>query len=362
MPANYGSLVQNYTLRHFEGSVETPSTPSIPSNHTDVTIISQTTPERLFFFPYLLARWGGPISITIYLDPSNAVSVTDLVRHADYPQRLRLSLYTHIQPKKDCVYRPARRGLRCINRSIYPLNRLRNIAIANVQTTHFVVFDMDMWPAPHTYNTLLSLPSSYLDNPFFVTIIPAFSLSPAMLKHYPCSSFEECILKSIPLMPTSKKTMNRCLKVNNCTIFRPLSKTHNYLPSNWESLPPTTPVTYVKCFKERFLEPYVMVRRSEHLPPFDERFINYGFNKVEWVETLRYLGYEFYVLSHAFAVDAPHKQSNFAVQYSKQFSGGEVEMLELYRRYLMNLRHSHRDESRQVLCLPKRINLNMYRN
>lgn len=69
MPANYGSLVQNYTLRHFEGSVETPSTPSIPSNHTDVTIISQTTflpfllitpsPERLFFFPYLLARWGG---------------------------------------------------------------------------------------------------------------------------------------------------------------------------------------------------------------------------------------------------------------------------------------------------------------
>ena len=50
------------------------------------------------------------------------------------------------------------------------------------------------------------------------------------------------------------------------------------------------------------------------------------------------------------------------MQYSKQFSGGEVEMLELYRRYLMNLRHSHRDESRQVLCLPKRLNLNMYRN
>ena len=48
-----------------------------------------------------------------------------------------------------------------------------------------------------------------------------------------------------------------------------------------------------------------MVRRSENLPPFDERFINYGFNKVE---TLRYLGYEFYVLSQAFAIDAPHKQ------------------------------------------------------
>ena len=40
-----------------------------------------------------------------------------------------------------------RRGLRCTHRMIYPLNRLRNIAISNVQTTHFVVFDMDMWPA-----------------------------------------------------------------------------------------------------------------------------------------------------------------------------------------------------------------------
>lgn len=60
------------------------------------------------------------------------------------------------------------------------------------------------------------------------------------------------------------------------------------------------------CFRERFLEPYVMVRRTDVLPLFDERFINYGFNKVQWIENLRYLGYEFSVLSHAFAVDIPH--------------------------------------------------------
>lgn len=43
----------------------------------------------------------------------------------------------------------------CVLQKIYPINRLRNIAINNVKTTHFIVFDMDMWPAslfPHVMN------------------------------------------------------------------------------------------------------------------------------------------------------------------------------------------------------------------
>ena len=38
------------------------------------------------------------------------------------------------------------------------------------------------------------------------------------------------------------------------------------------------------------MEPYVMVRRTEQMPLLNEIFINYGFNKVEWIENLRYLG------------------------------------------------------------------------
>ena len=53
-------------------------------------------------------------------------------------------------------------------------------------------------------------------------------------------------------------------------------------------------------------ERYVMVKYSKDMFLFDERFINYGFNKVQWIENLRYMGYEFYVLSHAYAVDIPH--------------------------------------------------------
>lgn len=51
-----------------------------------------------------------------------------------------------------------------------------------------------------------------------------------------------------------------------------------------------------------------MVKKTEELPPFDSRFINYGFNKVQWIETLRYNGYKFAVLSQSFAIDIPHPE------------------------------------------------------
>ena len=49
------------------------------------------------------------------------------------------------------------------------------------------------------------------------------------------------------------------------------------------------PYTPYLCFKSR----YLIVGKSEYMPLFDERFINYGYNKQQWVENLRYVGYKF---------------------------------------------------------------------
>lgn len=49
-----------------------------------------------------------------------------------------------------------------------------------------------------------------------------------------------------------------------------------------------------------------MVKMSPHLPLFDERFVNYGKDKISWIEHLRYTGYKFAVLKNAFAIDVPH--------------------------------------------------------
>ena len=33
------------------------------------------------------------------------------------------------------------------DKSIFPINKLRNIGIRSIETTHFLLFDMDLWPS-----------------------------------------------------------------------------------------------------------------------------------------------------------------------------------------------------------------------
>ena len=92
-----------------------------------------------------------------------------------------------------------------------------------------------------------------------------------------------------------------------------------------------------------------MVKKSSFLPLFNEDFYNYGFNKVQWIEHLRYSGFEFYLAGKTFAVDVPHHESAYALSYKYQFITRNVEMLRVYRSFLKKIREKP-DRSRQLLC------------
>lgn len=51
-----------------------------------------------------------------------------------------------------------------------------------------------------------------------------------------------------------------------------------------------------------------MVRYTESTVLFDERFVDYGCNKVQYIDHLRNIGYRFYLLTQAFAMDVIHHE------------------------------------------------------
>lgn len=92
---------------------------------------------------------------------------------------------------------------------------------------------------------------------------------------------------------------------------------------------------------------YVMVRKCDSMPMFDERFVNYGYNKVQWLEHLRYVGYDFEILTNGFAVDIPHKRSQYWSAFVGDLFGkkenGEkkaVPMKDAYYRFIKELKRN----------------------
>ena len=102
--------------------------------------------------------------------------------------------------------------------------------------------------------------------------------------------------------------LRQCIRTGRCSRFRPFDQLHDYFFIKWYSINYRELLTPVTCFKSYTQEPYVVVRKSPSLPPFDERFVNYAFNKVQWIEHLRYRGYQFSVMTYGFGVDMPHPQ------------------------------------------------------
>ena len=52
---------------------------------------------------------------------------------------------------------------------------------------------------------------------------------------------------------------------------------------------------------------YVMNRYTKSTVLFDERFVDYGCNKIQFIEHLRHRGNKFFILTRSFAMDITHE-------------------------------------------------------
>ena len=82
----------------------------------------------------------------------------------------------------------------------------------------------------------------------------------------------------------------------------------------------------------------MILRRDNDTPLFNKYFTNYGYNKVQWVTTLRYQGWRFYVLGTGFAIDVAHPRSEYQKEFLKNLKTKHITLNQnLYSKYLDKL-------------------------
>ena len=88
-------------------------------------------PVRLFYIPYLLDRWKGQYCIVVYCKLREVKAAIQEYLALKPSNRITMLFYS-FYPDNMYAYD-------------FPVNLLRNVGIRQVETSHFVMLDMDMW-------------------------------------------------------------------------------------------------------------------------------------------------------------------------------------------------------------------------
>ena len=105
--------------------------------------------------------WKGAFSIAIYCPITKLDELETWMNTLASIPRLRLVFYIVAPIRRESNYinipfnKRVTRQYKAI--PIYPINYLRDLAILNVQTTHYLNMDMDLWPSGRLFSIDISL-------------------------------------------------------------------------------------------------------------------------------------------------------------------------------------------------------------
>lgn len=174
--------------------------------------------ERLAFIPHLMKRWPSYFVLAVQCKKANVQQTVTYVQGLQLPDRVSIVVMP-VKPDQHKFY----------------VNKLRNLAIKAIRTTHFIPFDMDMWPnrsacfsalfVDNLYSELISLPSEILNSNETAVIIPAMFIKPSLVLPN-CTSIMDCALKSESFFPTNKSELRKCLHKQVCTTMKERGMQH----------------------------------------------------------------------------------------------------------------------------------------
>ncbi|XP_034500579.1 LARGE xylosyl- and glucuronyltransferase 2 isoform X2 [Ailuropoda melanoleuca] len=250
-----------------------PLEPPLPRPH-DVTLVAQLSIDRLQMLEALCRHWPGPMSLALYLTDAEAQQFLRFVE-ASAVLSARQNVAYHV------VYREG---------PLYPVNQLRNVALAQALTPYVFLSDIDFLPAYSLYDYLrASIEQLKLGRERKAAlVVPAFET-----------------LRYRFSFPSSKAELLALLDSGSLYTFRYHEWPQGHAPTDyarWREAQTPYRVQWAADY-----EPYVVVPRD--CPRYDPRFVGFGWNKVAHIVELDAQEYELLVLPEAFAIHLPHAPS-----------------------------------------------------
>ena len=268
-----------------------------------VTIVSQCSVNHLAHLASLSERWKGPISVAVFAPDAQSVdtavdyllhlyhcapSVRENVSvHLVYPLVVTIKdipesrQVDHQSMQCNTLANPVSqklaqsRNYAFSSNAQYPNNLLRNVAISNAQTEYTFVVDIDMLPSSNLHRDF----TVFIDRHYRSTqnkilekdaafVIPAFELQNGISVPEDKSLLQ--LWKQREVRPFYYEMCWRCQKPTDYDAWRNLS----------HSSASALSIGYEVEWKDPW-EPFYIGTRS--MPRYDERFKQYGFNRISQV-------------------------------------------------------------------------------
>ncbi|KAK3595021.1 hypothetical protein CHS0354_003748 [Potamilus streckersoni] len=286
---------------------------NIEENRTqDVTIVTQCSSNHLHHLLTLSKIWNGPISVSVFTHDQDTqfaiytiayliacvknVSKQVLFHIAIPVQNLPIPFDLHdttvsCNDRTDTVQSKSEHLNYGVEGVEYPNNLLRNIAIHAAKTSFVFIIDIDTLPSPDlrvSFNVFIKRHKQFIDSSSPIAfVVPSFEVN------------SKVDISSIHTKTDLKKVWSDS-KVRPF-YFELCWKCQRYTDyEQWGQLPDFDflEIGYFVDWEDPW-EPFFIAKKSD-LPLYDERFRQYGFNRISQVCESYVKGFRFAVLNNAF--------------------------------------------------------------
>jgi hypothetical protein len=293
--------------------------PRIASIDRDaITVAVHASTSKLNRLLFLIQRWGGPTSTSIYFQSEKDIChfANFYMEHADSFQHTDIHVMMEVTELE------------------YPHNILREMALQSIDSDYFLALDVDFLTTPNASQSLYHLIGSdsalreQLQNRTLM-VLPAFNrnlgtkvdennvlkIGNKMLAKDKAEAMEQWELDKIE--PFHLKRFKVGHGQTNFDKWYDFGEKDN-----------TTESFYPIKYKPRF-EPYILgYKRGVDLPHYWAGFRGFGYNKYTWFVEAHYMGFRYAVLKDQFVVHLDHK-------YTKRKANDRTDkQIEYFRLYM----------------------------